>query len=92
MGVKPAASCFQRSMEKSFDGLESCMLPPFYDDVTVKSSTFAGHLHNTRSVLQRIRDCGFTLNVLKCYFFQKKIKYLGHVIENGKNFFGPGKN
>ena len=47
MGVKPAASCFQRSMEKSFDGLESCMLPPFYDDVTVKSSTFAGHLHNT---------------------------------------------
>lgn len=91
MGVKPAASCFQRSMEKSFDGLEACILPPFYDDVTVKSGTFVGHVHNARSVLQRVRECGFTLNVLKCYFFQRKIKYLGHVIENGKISLDPDR-
>ena len=82
-GVKPAASCFQRSMERSFEGLDSCILPPFYDDVTIKSGTFSGHLHNTKLILQRVRDCGFTLNALKCFFFQVKIKYLGHIIENG---------
>ena len=88
-GAKPSASCFQRSMEKTFEGLDSCILPPFYDDITVKSGTFAGHLHNTRAVLQRERDCGFTLNALKCFFFQTKIKYLGHVIENGKISMDP---
>ena len=88
-GAKPAASTFQRSMEKTFEGLESSILPPFYDDVTVKSVTFKQHLENARLVLQRIKSCGFTLNALKCMFFQVKIKYLGHIIENGNVSIDP---
>ena len=88
-GAKLTSSYFRRSMDKAFEGLDSCILPPFYDDITIKSGTFSGHLHNTRAVLQRIRDCGFTLNALKCFFFQTKINYLGHVIENGKISLDP---
>ena len=60
-GVKPAANCFQRSMEKTFEGLRSCILSPFYDDITIKGKMFKDHLHNTRLVLQRVKDYGYTL-------------------------------
>ena len=82
-GAKSAASVFQQTMEKSFRGLEDCILPPYYDDVNIKSSTFTNHLRNARLVFQRIRDCNYTLNALKCSFFQTCVKYLGHVIEKG---------
>ena len=82
-GAKSAASVFQQTMEKTFQGLEECILPPYYDDVNVKGRTYETHLKNARRVLQRIKDCGFTLNALKCSLFQKRVKYLGHVVENG---------
>ena len=88
-GIKPAASCFQRSMEKTFQGLEQCILPPFYDDIMVKGTDFKTHLVNLELVLSRIRGCGYTLNALKCQFFRTKIKYLGYVIENGRISLDP---
>ena len=88
-GAKSAASVFQQTMEKSFQGLEECILPPYYDDVNVKGRTFESHLKNARRVLQRIRECGFTLNALKCSLFQNKVKYLGHIVENGMVALDP---
>ena len=90
-GIKPAANNFQRTMEKTFRGLEQCILPPFYDDVTVKGNDFDTHFHNLESSLKRVQDCGYTLNALKCKFFQTKIKYLGHIIENGTISVDPDR-
>ena len=78
-------------MEKTFRGLENCILPPYYDDINVKGKTFDEHLDNVRLVLTRIRDCGYTLNALKCMFFQNKVKYLGHIIENGFISIDPSR-
>ena len=69
-GIKPASNCFQRTMETTFAGLEEKMLPPFYDDVMIKSSNFTEHLENVDHILARTQESGFTLNVLKCLFFQ----------------------
>ena len=88
-GIKPASNCFQRTMEKTFVDLETCILPPFYDDVIVKGRSFPEHLNNVRQVLDCTRECGFTLNALKCRFFQVKFPYLGHVIENGNISLDP---
>ena len=88
-GAKSAASSFQKSMEKTFSGLEECILPPYYDDVNVKSRTFSQHLKNARLVFTRIRECGYTLNALKCSLFQTKVKYLGHIMENGSIALDP---
>ena len=44
-GAKSASSTFQKSMEKTFGGLEECILPPSYDDVNVKTLK-AVHFHN----------------------------------------------
>ena len=88
-GIKPAANCLQWTMEKTFTGLGNCILPPFYDDIMVKGTNFKTHVYNLRSVLQRIKTCGYTLNALKCHFFRTSIKYLGHIIENGKISLEP---
>ena len=79
-GAKTASGCFQQAMSKAFHGHEHCILPPFYDDVTIKSRGFREHLQNAKTILDDVRAANFTLNALKCSFFQKKIKYLGHVI------------
>ena len=79
-GVKTASSTFQRLMSKTFHGHENCILPPFYDDVTIKSRGFRAHIENAKKILDDVRAANLTLNALKCSFFQRKIKYLGHVI------------
>ena len=90
-GAKSAASIFQQAMENTFKGLEECILPPYYDDVNVKGRTFDEHLKNLRRSLQRVRDHGYTLNALKCSLFQTKVKYLGHIVENGKISMDPDR-
>ena len=55
----------------------------------VKGTNFKTHVYNLRSVLLRIKTCGYTLNALKCHFFRTSIKYLGHIIENGKISLDP---
>ena len=68
-GVKTASSCFQQSMDKTFSGHEHCILPPFYDDVTIRSKGFKEHLQNLKIILDDVRAANFTLNALKCKFF-----------------------
>ena len=90
-GIKPAASFFQQSMEKTFRGLEHCILPPYFDDVNIKGRSFNDHIVNIRLALKRVRDAGFTLNALKCKFFQIRLSYLGHIIENGTVMIDPDR-
>ena len=79
-GVKTASSCFQQAMSRTFNGHEDCILPPFYDDVTIKGKGFRQHIQNVKIILDDVRAANFTLNALKCSLFQRKIKYLGHMI------------
>lgn len=88
-GVKSASNCFQQSMLKTFENRNDCILPPYYDDVIIKSKGFRNHLRNTRMILNDIREAKFTLNALKCSFFQRSIHYLGHVISENKVQMDP---
>ena len=89
MGIKPASHCFQRTMEKMLSGLEHAVLPPFFDDIMVKGVSFEEHAKNVEAVLAKIQASGFTLNALKCSFFQRELPYLGHVIGGGKITLDP---
>ena len=81
-GAKPASHAFQRLMDSTFKDHEDCVLPPFFDDVVIKGRDFHNHLVNVDKILSDIRKAKLTLNVFKCYFFQKELKYLGHIISN----------
>ena len=87
-GVKTAGNCFQRTMS-TFLGSENEMLPPFYDDIVIKGSTFSEHLKNEDLVLLKTRKAVFTLNAMECIFFQTKLPYLGHIINNGTISLDP---
>ena len=39
--------------------------------------------------MSRIEKSGFTLNALKCKFFQKELEYLGHIIGGGRVSLDP---
>jgi len=52
----------------------------YLDDVLVDSRTFEEHLKNLRLVFDRFREAGLKLRPKKCFFGQKNVKFLGHVI------------
>ena len=72
-------------------GHEKCILPPFYDDVIAKGKGFADSYNKLKTVFQDIRKSGLTLNLLKCAFFLKEIRYLGHIIGGGEIKIDPDK-
>lgn len=77
-GTKPACQLFQSIVDKVLQGLDNVVA--FLDDIVVTGVTTTDHLANLRKVLTRLNNSGFRLNLDKCSFFQREIKYLGHII------------
>ena len=79
-GLCNAPSCFQRLMECVLRGLNWRIALIYLDDVLVYSRTFDEHLQHLRLVFHRFREAGLKLKPKKCFFGQKNVKFLGHVI------------
>ncbi|XP_058975615.1 uncharacterized protein K02A2.6-like [Musca domestica] len=77
-GIKSAPGAFQRIMDKLCAGIEGAKA--YIDDIMLSSPSIPEHKLNLNKLLQRIQDHGFKLKFEKCQFFQKQIKYLGHII------------
>jgi len=52
----------------------------YLDDVIVYSKTFTGMLENLWEVFLRLRAANLKINPKKCSLFNRKVKYLGHII------------
>jgi hypothetical protein len=52
----------------------------FLDDILVYSRSKEENQHHLRLVLQVLRENHLYAKLSKCYFYQKKIHYLGHII------------
>jgi hypothetical protein len=52
----------------------------YIDDVLVYSRSFEEHLEHLRIVFDRLRTTGLKLNVDKCVFSRKQVKYLGYLV------------
>lgn len=55
----------------------------YLDDLLIVSSTFDDHLKLLSEVAHHLRSAGLTLNIAKCKWCLKEVKYLGYVIGNG---------
>ena len=83
-GLTNAPATFQRLMDCTLAGLKWKCLLVYLDDICVFSPDFDSHVNDLIEVFTRLRDAKLKLKPTKCHFFQKEIKYLGHVIsENG---------
>ncbi|KAL7725772.1 hypothetical protein ACLKA6_017602 [Drosophila palustris] len=83
-GLHSAPATFQRALDRVI-GPE--MLPhafAYLDDIIVIGKTLEEHKNNVKEVFRRLRAANLRINVDKCDFFKKELKYLGHkVTEHG---------
>lgn len=83
-GLSNSPSVFQRYIYSVFRNLiRSNTLIVYMDDLVIPSNDEIEGLQKLRLVLETAADYGLELNLKKCQFLQRKIEFLGYVIENG---------
>jgi len=86
-----APATFQRLMEYLFADMRWNGVLVYLDDILVHGQSFEEVLEKLRTVLQRLSTAGLTLNLQKCDFFPKLMRYLGHLITEGSLLPDPQK-
>ncbi|XP_049332090.1 uncharacterized protein LOC111196705 [Astyanax mexicanus] len=81
-GITNAPSTFQRLMEKCMSDLNLREVIVFLDDLIIFSETLEEHEERLFKVLQRLKEYGLKLSPEKCKFFQKSVRYLGHIVSS----------
>ncbi len=76
-GLCNAPATFQRLI---LAGLQwtSCLV--YLDDVIIVAKTFEEHLHNLRTVFDRLREAGLKLKPTKCSLCRQEVNFLGHIV------------
>ena len=82
-GLKNSGFCFMRTVKQLLQPIKR-FADSYVDDMTVFSDEWKLHLEHLTKYLQRVRECGLTLNLKKCSFAQSHIKFCGHIIGSGK--------
>jgi transposase InsO family protein len=79
-GLSTAPATFQRLMHIVFkqENWEKCLI--YLDDVLIFGRSADEHLERLKAILQRIREAGLKLSPKKCFFMQKQVEYLGHIV------------
>ena len=76
-GLCNVAATFQKVMNEALNQhLDYCKA--YLDDIVVFSCDWDTHPKYIESVLSKLNDLKFTVNVKKCVFAKSEIKYLGH--------------
>ena len=63
----------------------------YMDDIIIYSKNQEEHLKHVADIMRRIDEFGFKIQAEKCKFFQSSVKYLGHVVSEGKIKMDPEK-
>ena len=84
-GLANAPAVFQWVMHKMLHGLNtengSDFVSVYYiDDILIFSRTQEEHVSHIERVLQCIVKAGLKLKPTKCFFIQREVEYLGHII------------
>ncbi|CAG9120633.1 unnamed protein product [Plutella xylostella] len=80
-GLTSAPATQQRLMDKLFGPECGEKIFIYLDDIVVVSSTFEEHLSLLHKVQERLKSAGLTINLSKCCFFRRELKYLGFVVD-----------
>lgn len=76
---------------KALGDLAFSFVVVYIDDVLILSSTVKEGIERLRLVLEVLTKAGFSVNFSKCSFLQKRVEYLGFVIEDGHVQPNPNK-
>ena len=90
-GLCNAPATFQRLMNEIYGDVLYKFVRVFLDDVLVYSKTEDSHFEQLRETFTRLRKANLKLKPKKCNLFQRKVGYLGHVIDQAGSRPDPGK-
>jgi hypothetical protein len=79
-GLTNAPTVFMCLMNGIFRNYLDKFVIVFLDDILIYSKSEEEHEHHLRLVLQVLREHQLYAKLSKCYFYQKQIHYLGHII------------
>jgi transposase InsO family protein len=84
-GLTSAPSTFQRYINGALKETLGDFATAYLDDILVHSGgSRQDHIAKVRRVLQLLKEAGLNLDLDKCAFATKEVKYLGFIIEAGK--------
>ncbi|GBN85718.1 Retrovirus-related Pol polyprotein from transposon opus [Araneus ventricosus] len=63
----------------------------YIDDIAVYSENWEEHMIHLETILCKLRELNFAVNLKKCSFARPHVKYLGHVIGSGRHQPDPDK-
>jgi len=90
-GLKNAPAVFQRVMEDVLGDMLHKTAMVYIDDIIIFSETEEEHLQHLRTFYERMKEFNFRINPKKLQPLQKKIKILGHIVQNGRYEPDPEK-
>jgi hypothetical protein len=79
-GFRNSLSAFIRAMKLTLGAEMDAYVVFYVDDILIYSKSFEEHVTHLDTVLNKLTKAGFTLNIKKCQFCRKEIKFLGHII------------
>lgn len=88
-GVASAPAIFQSVIDQVLKDIDGCVA--YLDDIVIGSSTQEGCKRILFQVLSKLNDHKILINLDKCQFLVKSVKYLGHVLEDGHVSPNPDK-
>mgnify|MGYP000847459154 CR=1 FL=1 len=80
MGIKSAPSYFQQCMSKALHGLMYDICEIYIDDIIIFGTSAEKFRDNLAQVLERLKECGLTLNPDKAKIGLTQLEYVGRVI------------
>ena len=83
-GLCNAPATFQRLMDAVILPEYREFIQTYIDDVLTHSLTFEDHLKHLEKTLTLFEKNQLMVKLSKCKFFQREVKFLGHIISEGK--------
>ncbi len=83
-GLTNAPSTFQSAMNELLREFLNVFVVVYLDDIVIFSNSIDEHREHIRLVMNKLKECGLIIAKKKCEWERKKIRYLGHVIGDGK--------
>jgi hypothetical protein len=84
MGLKNSPTFFMKIMDKVLEGVPKNEIICYMDDLCVHAANELDHLINLRKLFQVLATNNLRLNIKKCNFFERTLKFCGFEISDGK--------
>ncbi len=88
-GLSCAPEMFHKRVVETLAGIPGVLV--YIDDILIWGATQEEHDERLRLVQERLKMAEFSVNPKKCLFSQTKVKFLGHMIEDGQLSVDPSK-